>query len=465
MKRKRSGEHQKIDDSHVETSDSESYEKENSSQKSTLGELINSFNSNGINDYKRGFYLLALNSFKHVSLLAPNDFNAYYHRGMCELHLNNPDDAIKNFTQTIRLNPQYAAALLCRGAGYHLLGRFEEAIKDFQTAIQLDPQNIVNYHNCGASYHAYGQYHEAIKILNQAIDLNPQNIKNYNQRAANFCAIGHFNKAIQDYQMAISLSTQHNITLAESVVSYCGRGICYYQQGNFDPALSDFKEAIELTSNYIFPYVWRAWLYEMQGHMEKAKADFKEASRCIANTYQHLAFRGYANLQNKDYAVALQDFNEAIAKNPTHIFSWVNRAQVKFQLNLSQSADDDLKVALQLTKQGISDHFWKAEAHMLLKDWENAIKNYDNALAMRPHFPKALVQRGLAKQNLALFDAAIQDWNKAKQFAPNFPLINKYLEKYEKKSLPFLSHQMSTSSGSYESVIFCAPFYSSGFRK
>ena len=69
--------------------------------------------------------------------------------------------AIQDYTEAIRLDPQYAIAYYTRGYAYYDLGQYERAIQDYDEAIRLNPQYANAYYNRGGSYEALGKTKEA----------------------------------------------------------------------------------------------------------------------------------------------------------------------------------------------------------------------------------------------------------------------------------------------------------------
>lgn len=51
------------------------------------------------------------------------------------------DRAIRDFTEAIRLNPQYAIAYYNRGLSYFRSGNYRRAIADYEEALQIDPDH------------------------------------------------------------------------------------------------------------------------------------------------------------------------------------------------------------------------------------------------------------------------------------------------------------------------------------
>ncbi len=82
-------------------------------------------------------------------------------------------EAIADYTEAIRLDPDYAVAYNNRGLAYRYLGEYERAIDDCTEAIRLDPDLAIAYNNRGYAYHDLGEYERAIADLESYLQLAP----------------------------------------------------------------------------------------------------------------------------------------------------------------------------------------------------------------------------------------------------------------------------------------------------
>ena len=93
------------------------------------------------------------------------------------------DEAIEEYSKTIRLNHQSAKAYNNRGSTYDELGQLNRAIEDFDEAIRLNPQFADAYYNRGLVHQELGKKAEAIADFEKFITLtdNPQWIEEATQ--------------------------------------------------------------------------------------------------------------------------------------------------------------------------------------------------------------------------------------------------------------------------------------------
>jgi uracil-DNA glycosylase family 4 len=83
------------------------------------------------------------------------------------------DQALSDFDEAIRLEPNEAQPYAERGALYYLRGNFDQAIADCTQAIRFGPKNPDLYFVRGASFHQKGNLERAICDLTEAVRLDP----------------------------------------------------------------------------------------------------------------------------------------------------------------------------------------------------------------------------------------------------------------------------------------------------
>jgi tetratricopeptide (TPR) repeat protein len=167
------------------------------------------------------------------------DAKGYFDSGKASYDKKLYENAISDFSNAIRLVPNYVAAYIERGIAYYDQGQFDKAISDYNEAIRLDPNDATAYNNRGIVYDYQGQFDKAISDCNKAIRLDPKDADAYNNRGVVYNHQGEFNKAISDYNKAIRLDPN-------DADAYNNRGIVYRKQGKLDKANDDFARARQL---------------------------------------------------------------------------------------------------------------------------------------------------------------------------------------------------------------------------
>ncbi len=92
-------------------------------------------------------------------------------RGRKKINLDMPVEAIEDFQEAIRINPDEADAFAWRGYAKIDLKQYQEAIEDFTRAIKINPDYAFAYH--GDAKASLEQYQEAIEDYTRATRLLP----------------------------------------------------------------------------------------------------------------------------------------------------------------------------------------------------------------------------------------------------------------------------------------------------
>jgi len=167
-------------------------------------------------------------------------------------------------------SPKTAEDFVNRGNLHCEKGDFDQAIADYTEAIRLDPDYYNAYHNRGYTYYQVkNDYDTAIADYNQAIRLNP-NGDTYLLRGLVYHEKGDYDTAIVDYTHVIEIDPNDGI-------AYVNRGSAYCEKGDYDTAIADYTQAIRLVLNYAPVYHHRALAYQAKGDTAGAEADFVKA--------------------------------------------------------------------------------------------------------------------------------------------------------------------------------------------
>src|SRR5687767_4256883 len=120
----------------------------------------------------------------------------YGNRGWCYTKKELDDQAIRDFTKSIRLDPRPVYSVLNRGLAYHRKGEFEKAIVDYGTALARDPNLADAYHNRGLIFADRGEWALAIADFSEAIRCSPGNAQFFVERGMAYAADAQLDAAI-----------------------------------------------------------------------------------------------------------------------------------------------------------------------------------------------------------------------------------------------------------------------------
>jgi tetratricopeptide (TPR) repeat protein len=119
--------------------------------------------------------LLAFMLTDYADAQSLSDAEAYLNRGLAYCEQGDFDSAIADFTQAIKLDPNYAHAYIYRGVAYGTKGDNDSAIADFTQFIRLYPNDAEGYVGRGGAYYMKGDRARARTDLSKALELDPDN--------------------------------------------------------------------------------------------------------------------------------------------------------------------------------------------------------------------------------------------------------------------------------------------------
>jgi tetratricopeptide (TPR) repeat protein len=118
----------------------------------------------------------AIDDFSRLTEFRAHAVEGRINRGLARMAADEPESAITDFTEALRLDPGAAAAYGPRGEIYARQGRWEEALGDFTQLIRLQPTNVPAYLACAHIYARLGLYDRQRQDLEEAMRLAPEDL-------------------------------------------------------------------------------------------------------------------------------------------------------------------------------------------------------------------------------------------------------------------------------------------------
>ena len=129
----------------------------------------------------------------------------YYKRAQAKANAKDYKGAIADYSEVIRLVPEYDKPYVNRGNLRDALGDKTGALEDYSQALSINPQNHLAYYNRAVTLEGMKKHSEAISDYSQTIRLKPDFTSAYKNRGLNNLAIKDLTNAVQDFQRAAKL--------------------------------------------------------------------------------------------------------------------------------------------------------------------------------------------------------------------------------------------------------------------
>lgn len=312
---------------------------------------------------------------------AKNRPMAYFNRGLAYRQNKQPDLAIVDFGEAIRLDKNYAEAYTFRGAAYLDMNDADKAIADLEKAIRLKPRKMEAHYYAGVAYANKGFNQAAFKEFSTAIRLDPQYAMAYRMRGVVREAMGKWQDAIADLNEAI----QHQPSLA---LAYSDRGLAYFNTGSPERAMADMDMAIRLGATDGLTHYRRGMMLFKVGRKDREKevlADLDQAIQLRPDDFPSAYFmRGMILGQTGDTDRAIKEYTSAILLKHDYAVAYFQRAlsyQMKGEAALALA---DYDTALQLHPESAMAYYYRGVSYAEKGDFDSASRDMGTALRLKP---------------------------------------------------------------------------------
>ncbi|MGH0182233.1 UNVERIFIED_CONTAM: hypothetical protein FKN15_009259 [Acipenser sinensis] len=373
---------------------------------------------------KQGHYQQAVEDLSAAVHLDPNNWIAFYHRG-CLLRKSHCEIALRDLSVSVLINDSVdnLNAFLHRGILYTELNQWMQAICDFEHVLKLDRYVAVAHMNLGLIFMLKMENHyEAIRRFTSAIKIDPTCNRAY------VCRAEAYNKALEAFTSAVKINPEH-------ADAFYQRGLCKMrlQQAT---SVHDFNRALAANPNLFQVYLSRAAFYGEKCRYSKAVLNCNEAIKIHPKSVRAYLYRGALKFYMKDFkaatminpedpaifnalgichhrlgqlAIAIDAFNQAIKLKPFFLDAYVGRGNVYMDYGheaANKQAQRDFLTALHLNPAcskarinlGYNFQLNKASdelitnrgvIHQFMGDHSNAMKDYQRAITINPHYALA----------------------------------------------------------------------------
>ena len=323
----------------------------------------------------------------------------YYYRGIDKYKSKNYQDAIADFTESIRLNPT-ATSYNYRAISKEEINDYAGAINDLHRAIELDPNHWPSNYNLGCDLHNYkNDYYGSLSAFENYFNVTVWKGDFYDLNASYLFADGLYNKEIYDqsFSRIDKLINNNDLSIEfdkESIAKfYYLRGQNYFVKDSLKLAMLDYEKAAELNPKEALFQERIGDTYSETKEYDKAIEYYNKAILLDKNKTSVFEYRAYAYEKKEDYFAALFDMNEAIKLAPDVDYYYFKRGEYKLKTNDKKGACEDWLIG---NKKGSEESlnklielcgykkedFYTAEDYFDfgLKEYEKG--NYSNALTL-----------------------------------------------------------------------------------
>jgi tetratricopeptide (TPR) repeat protein len=282
-----------------------------------------------------------------------------FERGEALYRANALEEAIREFSRAIELEPEWAEVYLARGNArvWGLNADFDLGQEDYDRAAALDPK----YRDYAQAVRANndGDYTRALELFNRVIQNGINLMDAYSYRGNLYSAIGDNGKAIADHTEAININP-------EFCGNYSNRAYIYNLLGQYDMAIADCNRALVQSPDYFYAYIFRGEAYILKENTNQAMADVNRAIQINPDNRGNLPYypywlRGVIHEQKENYPGAIADYSQVLQLFPKFVNAYIERGYCYAMLRDYNKAMDDINAALRLDPGNEAALYWREQ--------------------------------------------------------------------------------------------------------
>lgn len=396
------------------------------------------FLNEGINYLKEGEHLLAKSNFDEILKLDSLSWVAYYFRGICQKNLHAFEQAKKDLSISIRLNPRQAAAHVELGEIHHLQKAFNKATIEYDKALVLDPRMIQAYYNLGSLSVEKGDVRRGLRYYEKCNEVDPNFPQAYMmQGILKFKARKRDNESILLFNRAVMADSAYALT-------YFWRGLAWIALDNPKEGLTNWSKLVSLEPQNSFYIIMRGFLFIEMGDFDNAFNDLRKvmksravddekfvggqtvldkridlqfaANYLITNGYglNEQAFsllkKGYCLLLAGNTKGALDEFRRAEQIEPSATVYFLEALAYEHSGDHSSAFKYYIKT-LENDNDNFDAHKKRSVYRVELRDWKGADEDFNHMFRLQPKSPATYRLRGLTRSLQNDYRGAIDDLN------------------------------------------------------
>ncbi len=194
-----------------------------------------------------------------------------YRLGLVSYKQSRYEDAVKYFKQVVSLNPRRTMLALAQfhlGDAHSELGQHKEAVEDYGESVRLNPQDAVALNNLGVAHNELGAYSEALAAFKRSLQLKSDAAVVYYNEGVVYYNQGKYPDAAEAYRQAVSLKSD----FAET--AYYNLGLVYQNMGRYEEAGDSFRQSIKLRPDFTEAHYSLGRIYAVTGNNAAAGEEY-----------------------------------------------------------------------------------------------------------------------------------------------------------------------------------------------
>jgi tetratricopeptide (TPR) repeat protein len=249
--------------------------------------------------------------FAHAVQVTKDNYLAYNNLGFYQSGLGKTAEAMENYRQSLKINPQYEDALNNLGYAFANQKKYTEAIQFYEAALRVRPKQTEVHNNLGNALSEIGRLDDAISQYRFVLEQKPTHADAHNNLGIALAMQGKLDEAIDHFHAAIRAKPSY-------ASAHGNLGNALAAQRKFDQATMEYLEALRLQPNDPQSHNNLGNVLLEQGRLTEAVAHYEQALRLKSDNPEAHFNLGFALARLGRRQEAANHYTEALKLKPDY---------------------------------------------------------------------------------------------------------------------------------------------------
>ena len=291
-------------------------------------------------------------------------------------------------------------------------------LEDMTKAYELGKGNVEAINNLGTFYFFDKEFEKALQFFNEALEINPLMIRALYNKAYVLLEMERFEESLKSFE-------EYEQIMANDTNSYYLKGFVFEKLGRLDEAIESYDQSLRIFPDNFNSLINKAYVLLKKGDMKEGRRLFKNIVGLEDQGFYDFYRSGPVLKIDSKYKGNLKCYSKSVLFDESILDEYI-----KFSDELRNVGKIELSIlCLNLLKKKDENNsiIWKKMGDSLLmnSNFDNAEKNYDQAIKLNPKFVEAYLAKGVLYQKKRDSNKAQLFFQKGLDVSPeNFKALN-----------------------------------------
>lgn len=383
----------------------------------------------------------------------------YFNRAIVYANTHRPVQAIDDFDRVLELDPTNSQTYFNRAIIRSQIGDYNNALDDYDMVARYSPGNVLLYFNRASLFTQLGELERALQDYDRAIELYPDFANAYLNRSNVKYQLGDMRGSRNDRNLAQKKIAEYRSKLNDSTFSiYADTSRRFNQLVSFESRMpgtrigtgaTDEDAQVRLLPMFRFSLMTpdsvplsirdRYHLDQLELFRQEFDNEFltlttaesdlptdslmmydKRLEEKIASgrgEWHDLFMRGITQSQIKQYTSSVNNYTDAIDRNPTNAFIYINRSTTRSEMTDFISSIDNSFQRITIDADPSSR---LRNSSTRTYTYDESIADLNKAAKLLPELPHIYYNRAILLARSGRMPEAFEDFTRAIDLYPDF---------------------------------------------